>query len=213
MLEAQWPVTASPFVPADHWSYAVLRRLDNIGKLPPGADVARRTMPQEEIAALLTYALQQDSSGRAAGYLHKFREEFAAPGARGLARLDASGAALYQREYGRVRAGVGYDTVWTGVRPQDDESDVVARARTAIALAPAAAALAVESGRITELQLVLASSAVGLWAGRRELGYSSAHGGGILLDTHRFDALDNVLTLNGEQNDVEPFFWSARASI
>lgn len=237
-LEAQWPATASPFIPADHWSYAVLRRLDAAGLLPRGADVARRSMPQEEIAGLLRHASEQDASSVLAAYLTRFREELAAPQARVISWLDRSAHAGYDVSTDRVRAGIGYDTVWTGARRIDDISEMDAGVRLAVSARQLAAAVATDRNGIGELQLVLAASALGVWVGRKDLGFATGSGGGLVLDQHRFDGggvflsrplalpvvgatrfemhfskVDNVLNLNDEENKIRPWFWTARASF
>ena len=130
-LPAQTP--ASPFLPADHWTHGVLRRLDAAGLLPPGSDVARRSMPQEEVATLLQHAASADSAGVAAGYLQKFREEFNAPREHGLTLADASVRGSYFVESDQVIAGVGYDSVWTGAIELDDEREGQALIRAGFA--------------------------------------------------------------------------------
>ncbi|MGQ0560345.1 MAG: capsule assembly Wzi family protein [Gemmatimonadota bacterium] len=149
-----------------------------------------------------------------------------------------SSLASYHMRENQVLAGIGYDTVWTGARPLDDERDGEAVVRGSVTGPFYAAAAGIEGGRVDELQLVLATGILGLWAGRRQLGYASAHGGGIVLDAARFDAIggfvrrplrlpllgatrfethlsriDNVLNRDGVERNTEPWFWTARAAF
>lgn len=216
----------------------MLRRLDDAGLLPRGADVARRSIPQEEIAALLAHAVARDSTSAAADYLIAFRREFYPVAPHGITRVDGTMRGYYQFGINRVLAGRGYDWLWTGARPIDDDNHAGAAARTAVASRYVAAAITGENSGISELQLAISSRRIGVWAGRKEVGYAVAHGGGIVLNQHEMDAaglflpapvmvpvlgalrfemqltrIDNVLNLNNTENDIEPFFWSARGSI
>lgn len=237
-VAAQWPGTTAAFLPADHWSHRVLRRLDAAGLLPPGSDIGRGSIPQDEIVALLAFAAGTDTTGPAASYLHRFREEFAPAGDGVGSRLNASMLGMYSASEGRVRAGVGYDTVWTGARPINDQSDIDGLVRITISSRHLAGALAATRDGVEELQVVLATGAVGAWAGRRELGFATPAGGGIVMNSARLDGagvfltrppripllgllrfelhaakIDNVLALNGSQNIVEPWLLTGRASL
>lgn len=237
-LAAQWPKATTPFLPADHWSHRVLRRLDVAGLVPSGSDIGRSSMPQEEMAALLAFAAGNDTTGPAASYLHRFREEFTPAREDGWTRFDASALGMYSVGEDQVRAGIGYDTVWTGARPVDDQSDIDGLIRTAVGSRHLGGALVVTSDGVEELQVVLATGAVGVWGGRRELGYATAAGGGILMNKARLDGIgvfltrplnvplfghlrfemhgakiDNVLSLNGTQQAVEPWLLTGRASL
>jgi hypothetical protein len=196
--------------------------------LPRGADVARASIPQEEIAALFSYAAQADSAGRVAKYLGQFREEF------GIGYATAG----FRRSTGQVLAGVGYDDVWSGPTPVDDASKRISSLRGALTAPHLGGAIALTERKVSELQAVLTAKAVGLWAGRKEIGYTTNHGGPIVLNAHSFDAvglfltrplmlpvlgavrfethlskIDNVLNMNGAQNRIEPWFWTARGSF
>ena len=236
-LQAQWPASASPFVPAGHWSYALLRRLDDRGLLPPGSDVARVSIPQEEIAALLAFAAQTDSVA-AARYLRLFREEFSAPNGKAFSIVDFSGGAGYRRDRGRVYPGIGYGDVWTGVRAEKDTSGLFEHLRAAFVYGAFAGAISSEEQRLTEAELVVSGARVGGWLGRKPSGYATAHSGAIVLTDHTFDgggvflaqpinlpalgavrfeaqlsSIGNVLNLSGQENHFNPYFWSARFSF
>jgi hypothetical protein len=216
----------------------VLRRLAAAGLLPPGSDIARASIPQDEIVALLAFAAASDANGPAAAYLHRFREEFASARAGDGSRLSASVLGLYRVRNDQVRAGIGYDTVWTGARFVDDENEVDGVVRVSAGSRYLAGALAANSGGLEELQVVLAAGAVGIWGGRRVLGYATPAGGGIVFNEARLDGagvfltrparvpllgqvrfelhgskIDNVLALNGMQNAVEPWLLTGRASV
>jgi hypothetical protein len=230
--EAQVNVPASPFVSPGHWSYSVLRRLDHAGRLPRGADVARQSMPQEEIASLLTHA-------NATAYLARFRKEFKAPGA-GFSMLGAATTVGYLSAHGNVAPGIGYDTAnWSGARPLGDDDDVFANTRVGVAYAGwSGGALQQGKDGLDEAQLVLAKGYLGGWIGRRRLGYAMGDGGGLVVNNHRFDGagvflpkplrlpllgpvrfemhaarIDNVLNRDGVEQDTEPWFWTARGSF
>ncbi len=214
----------------------MLRRLDYAGRLPPGADLARQSIPQEEIAALL----QAVDHPRARVYFEHFRAEFLAPRTDTVSWLERASVLGYERTDGNHAPGVGYDSIaWSGARPLEDESKGRAGVRVGAALAPHfAAAIMTDVGAIDELQLNATAGWLGAWLGRREIGYGMGEGGGLVLNQNRLDAagvfltrplrlpllgaarfemhvaqIENVLNLNGVQRDIEPWFWTARGSI
>jgi hypothetical protein len=212
----------------------VLRRLDQAGLLAGGADVARQTIPQEEIAALLQSAQHE----RAQLYLENFRAQFHAPKPTGVSLLGYTGSLHYRHTEGVYAPGIGYDSIaWTGARRVDDRSELGGSARLGAALAPHVAA-ALGLFVHPEAQLVGTAGPVGAAIGRRQLGYGVGEAGGLVLDAHRLDAaslfltrplrlpvlgatrfemhlaqIDNVLNLNGTQREIDPWFWTARGSI
>ena len=238
--EAQVTPPASPFLSADHWSYRVLRRLDNAGLLPTGADLARQSIAQEEAARLLAHA----DSAQGTNYLAQFRKDFRAP-RRGFvqqtARLGVRGRS------GALAPGIGYDTLaWTGARPLEDATDFIYALATGLTYAPHfALAVASDLGGDddVESQLVFTAGYFGAWAGYRYLGYGTGEGGGLVLNNFlnqsgsvpqfgvflprplrlpllgnvRFEMhagkIDNVLNLNGAERDIEPWFWTGRGSF
>jgi hypothetical protein len=232
----QAPPPASPFLPGHHWTQRVLRRLDHAGLLPGGADLARQTIPQDEVAALLEAA----HTPQAHHYLEHFREEYAAPRPGKLSFVERAGVLGYHRTSDQYGPGTGYDSIaWTGAHHLEDESDVLAQLRLGAALAPYLAAnLVFENSEVDEAQFVAAVGLLGGWVGQREIGYGVAHGGGIVLNAHaltggglfftrplnlpvlgpiRFEMhlakIDNVLNLNDEEHEIEPWFWTARGSF
>jgi hypothetical protein len=225
---------ASPFVSPDHWSYRVLRRLDAAGLLPRGADVARQTIPQEEIAALLGASQHP----RATAYLRHFRREYHNPESPGF--YHSSLRLSYSRSDDLVAPGTGYDVAnWSGARDLEDVDDRDAGAAVSFSVTDwLALGVAQATDKFAELQLVLSHKIAGAWIGRREIGYAVGDGGGLVLNAHRFDGagifltrplrlpivgatrfethvsrIDNRLNLSGTENPIDPWFWTARASF
>jgi hypothetical protein len=206
--------------------------------LPRGADVARRSIPQEEIGALLEFAAQQDTAAFIRGYVRQFREEFVALRDSSKVRLSGSLSSDYHRTHNLTLAGVGYDTVWTPRATPTDEHDGSAGGRGTLTARYFAAAAAVSSSSLSELQAVIASRRVGLWAGRKDGGYATPYGGGIVLNSARLDGvgvfltrpltlpivgpirfesqvtqIHNVLLLHQQQFELKPYLLSARGSF
>lgn len=234
---AQRPLGASPFLPPDHWSYAVLRRFDAAGLLPPGSDLARQGIPQAEIDSLLAFAAGEDSAGIGAQYLRKYRQELTARSSN-IPHFNVSTLAAYHVTEDQLLAGVGVDTFWVAGEETEDERGASALLRSSLASPYFGGAIAVSNRRVSELQAVLASSTVGLWAGRRQLGFGTAHSGGIVTDDARLDAIgvflarplslpvvkhirfemhvsqiDNVLNFGGVERATEPWYWTGRGSF
>ena len=205
----------------------MLRRLDHAGSLPRGADVARRAIPQEEIAHLLA----------GTPYIDRFREEFPDPGNR---RFSSSLELGYRISTTPVAPGIGYDADnWSGARELDDESEPIYAPRVAyIATDWLAGVLGTQRDGDPDAQLILASRLVGAWFGERELGYGIGDGGGIVVANNdlvggglfltrpldlpiigatRFEMhlskVRNVLARDNSQNKTEPWFWTARGSF
>ena len=234
---------ASPFISPGHWSYRVLHRLDNAGLFPPGADLARQSIPQEEVAALL--ALADSTAGTS--YLAEFRKEFKAAGRGFVQREVAIGARALKDAYA---PGVGYDTLaWTGARALDDDTDFLYGVSIGLTYAPHFAlglntftTPAAADGDI-ESQIIATAGYAGAWLGFRRLGYGTGNGGGLVLNNYlnqsgsfpqfgvflprplhlpllgpvRFEMhageIDNVLNFNGAERAIEPWFWTARGSF
>lgn len=238
--EAQVTPPASPFISAEHWSFDVLRRLDDAGLLPRGADLARQSIPQEEAARLLAYA----DSAAATHYLERFRREFKAPG-RGFVQQNMGAVARGIRN--AFAPGIGYDTLaWTGARALDDATDWRYAFSMGLTYAPhLAIGLDAEIGGddVAASQFIFTAGHFGAWTGFRPLGYGVGNGGGLVLNEFlnqnggvpqfgvflpralrmpllghvRFEMhagkIDNVLNLNGAQRELEPWFWTARGSF
>ena len=205
----------------------MLRRLDDAGALPRGVDVARKTMPQEEIAQLLSNT----------PYHARFREEFPDPATRNVnASLDLG----YRIHTDGVAPGIGYDNLnWTGPRELDDESDgIYAPHVTFNPTRWLAVTLGTQNDGDADAQLVIAGGRVGAWVGAREMGYGVGNSGGLVVDNNdllgggvfltrplrlpligltRFEMhaskIDNVFNISGAQEEVEPWFWTARGSF
>lgn len=235
-LAAQTAPPASPFLTSDHWSYRVLRRLDNAGLLPAGADVARRTIPEEEIAALLEAAHQKLPTA----YLEHFRSEFSAARPHSFSVPHRETRIGYRTARGQFAPGIGYDSLnWSGARALADDTDEFGGVRFSATLTRyVALGVMTDNDRFEEAQLVGSAGIVGAWLGRRELGYATGVGGGLILNPHTFDGagvfltrplrlpllgplrfemhvsqVDNVLNYNGEEFELEPWFWTARGSF
>jgi len=238
---------SSAFVPPDHWSYSALRRLDALGWLQPGSDPGRRTVPQQELRLLLDSAVERSADHPIArAYRERFSEEFRA--GTGFSFTDARVEAGVRTAEGSALAGEGYlaDGEWTGARPLDDEEGVDARARAAVADGPFAAALGLEQSgsksSIGELHGVLASSTIGLWGGRRQLGVGFSRHGSIALTNAEFDGaglflnrpvvlpsflrhlgpirveahvtqIDNIVNAFGAEQRTEPYLHASRFSF
>lgn len=212
----------------------MLRRLDHAGLLPAGSDAARQAIPQDEMAALLAYAAADSAETAADVYLHEFNDEFT-PRA---GAVDLSTLAFYDLRENHVLAGVGFDTVWTGARADRDVSTANAVVRASFASPHIGLAAGVDRDHLNELQAVLGLGAIGVWAGRRELGYGVGQGGGIVLDHTRLDGagvflerplrlpvvgpirfemhvsqIENVLNYLNVQRTTDPYFWTARGTI
>jgi hypothetical protein len=226
---------ASPFVTPGHWSYGVLRRLDHAGVLPAGSDLARQSIPQEEIAALLGYA----DSTAGTSYLPQFRIEFKEPRAGKLTVLERTVVMGYRWTTDRYAPGVGYDSLnWAGARSLDDDADYLYGFRISTAYAPYFAIGADLVAELGEAQLVGTAGYFGAWIGRRAIGYGSGESGGLVLNAHplngggvymprplrlpllgrvRFEMhasqIDNVLNFNGSEDEIDPWFWTARGSF
>ncbi len=237
LAEAQVNPPASPFLSPDHWSYGVLRRLDDAGLLPRGADVARQSIPQEEIAAWLAVA----DSARGTSYALRFRREYRAARPAAFGVLESSLQLGYRWTTEPVAPGIGYDpATWQDARLLPDDDDFRYGSRLAVAYAPHLSAAADFTGDVDDWfwQVNGMAGHVGGWVGRRVLGYATGDGGGLVLDNYplagggvyltkplrlpvlgatRFEMhltrIDNVLNLNGVQRETEPWFWTARGSI
>lgn len=226
---------ASPFLSPGHWSYGVLRRLDHAGWLPRGADIARQSMPQEEIASLLALV----DSARGTNYLRRFRAEFTAARPDSVTVLQRTVETGYRWHNDLFAPGIGYDSLnWTGARRLDDETEYLYGFRFGVSLYDHFALGARIAGNDPEYQATATAGYLGAWLGQRKIGYGVGAGGGLVLNAHellgggvyiprplrlpllgavRFEMhaaqIDNVLNLNGVEREIEPWFWTARGSF
>lgn len=237
----------SAFVPPDHWAYGALRRLDATGWLPDGSDPGRRSIPQHELRAFFDSAVARSEGHRLArAYAARFAEEFRT--GEGFHVTDARAGVFARRSEGTALAGEGYiaEGEWTGARAAGDQNLVGADIRAAFAGGAFAAAVGLEQtsdeADIAEAHAVLASSTIGAWAGRREIGFGFSTHGAIALTSARFDGgglflnrpvvlpsflrhigpirlelhltrIDNVVNAFGEQHTTEPWLHAARFSF
>ena len=238
---------ASAFIPPEHWVYSALRRLDALGWLPGGSDPGRRSIPQHELRALLDSAVARSSGHTVAeAYAQRFAEEFRTGD--GFHVTDARVGASAQRTEGRALAGEGYvaENEWSGARIVADQELLGADLRAAIAGGPFAAAVSLqqtnEDGSLSEAHAVLASSALGAWAGRRDTGFGYSTHGAIALTNAQFDGggvflnrplmlpsflryigpirlelhltrVGNIVNAFGEQHRTDPWLHAARFSF
>jgi hypothetical protein len=212
-----------------------LRRLDRAGVLPRGSDVARQSMPQEEIAALLAYA----DSVRGTNYLPEFRQEFRPARRDTLTSIRQTLITGFRWTKDLFAPGIGYDTAnWSGARPRADERDYLYGFRLAAAFAPHFA-VGADLAEIddADVQLNVSAGYFGAWVGQRPLGYGVGNSGGLVLNAHTLlgggvflpkplhlpalgpvrlemhvSQIDNVLNLNSVERAIEPWFWTARLS-
>ena len=192
--------TASPWLPADHWSVAAVGRLDALGLLPP-FDATARQHTSVRVAMLLREAVRaavalgpgSDAALRLAeGYERRFAEEWPHAFARAvsaegayLATSVASG--LVVRENARLAGGYTPDRDWTGPRPLRDTRSAGGAVHAGGAAGRHIAATVSATGagavwRVTQLALDVTAGPAGVWIGRRAPGYSPSRGGGLVLD-------------------------------
>lgn len=216
----------------------------------PAARADART--RSDAAPARTGVASRDAALRLArAYRDRFREEFPATTRAladslrdGLRRLDGSvRAGLIVRE-GRVLAGAGYenDEDWSGPVALGDVQSAAVSTRLAAAFFPSLAVVVVpardgERWTLAEGYATVVWRSLGIWAGRRTIGFSSAHSGGIVLDSRvPFDGagiylsdpvtlpwfldvlgpihLETFLTQVDESGPVDrPWMWSSRAAL
>jgi hypothetical protein len=238
---AQIAPPASPFLSHEHWSHAVLRRLDHSGVLPRGADLGRETIPQEEIAAMLAVA----DSALGTRYLEQFRAEFKAPKPSGFTFVQEDAVAGYRAVEDAYAPGIGFDSIaWTGARPIDNDADFFYSAGVGLTWGRhLALGFGGDVQDDIEVQFVTTAGYFGAWLGWRTLGYGVGDGGGIVVNDYlnnhpRFPMwgvflprplrvpllgpvrvemhlgkVENVLNLQQQQNEIDAWFWMARGSF
>lgn len=195
-VAAQTPSAATPFLAPDHWALAAARRLSDLGAAPDGYDPGLRAYP---VGALADVFARAAASAQAPSFVRSLATSWAdrleeetgvsatAAGALTVAPLAGRIAAGVEDRTGRVATGVGYfDFDWTGAEPLPDARGGVSGLR--LSAAPAAWLAVVAEPRYRDgdvrfgdTNLVIASPAVGLWAGRRTQGYGIGASGGIVL--------------------------------
>lgn len=230
MAQSVVPELATPFLPADHWALGAARRLEAAGLAPEGFGGGSRSRTQREIAALFERAELQaelhapELAALARAYRLRFAEEFRWTMDVDLlheaeSSLQGLGAQLrvgYEESRGRVLTGVGYDseTDWTGALPVPDWRGSASALAVSLALPPFLAlsvspAYRADDWVLDEGHLTAILGSVGLWAGRRAVGFHPGAGGGIVLSGGRyFDGgglfLDDPVHLPGWLSYVGP---------
>lgn len=184
---------ASPFVPQDHWSISVLRRLVLVGAVESPVVIGRRTLSRSEIAAALrdaagAAATDESMAGRA---LRRFIEEFptADPDRVNGASIHAAPTLGFERLDGRLATGTGRAAPGEPSGPPARVADhtggtaglaITGRfARWATVLVEGG--YAGDDWRLTSAHATLALGPVLFWGGRRPIGFGPGEGGGIVL--------------------------------
>lgn len=201
-LRAQVPArAASSHLEPGHWAVAAAQRLAALGFAPEGFGWGERALTVREVRRVLQIAAERAPvdaprhAELARGYLERFDEEFrAAPAAldessRGAVhRSSGSFDAGYSRREGGVLAGVGYNNEddWTGAIPASDSSTPFAGATLRLAAHPhlvfdVAAQYNDQEIGIRGGEIVAAWRNLGIWVGRRRIGFGPGAGGGIVL--------------------------------
>jgi hypothetical protein len=185
---------ASPPLPEEHWAARAAMRAEMMG-LAPAYFPAQRSVPRHVVAAALEEAVRS-ARGRPAmealarGWWARFVEEFPEYGvaepAGGVELLGRSLSGGYAEARGRLSPGIGYQGSEQPPRPIADESGLAAGGMGSVALGRHAT-LFLESSLVGD-EAALArwdvSAGAGGWAfsaGRQEIGYGPARGGGIVL--------------------------------
>ncbi|HEX7050674.1 MAG TPA: capsule assembly Wzi family protein [Longimicrobiales bacterium] len=208
------PRFATPFIGPDHWSLRAARRLDALGLADPGFPWGERLLTRRELAALFQKAAIEatrrapEFAPLALAYLDRFVEEFPAT----VAALDRAredgfqmmGGAVhmrYERHDGRVRTGTGMrptDPDWTTPAPIPDASVRASDIQLSAALRPHVAATVMTTSRsitadggtaydrlaLAEGHVTATWGDVGVWFGRRAIGFGAGASGGIVLRAH-----------------------------
>lgn len=173
-------------------------------------------------------------------YLPHFRSEFRAVRPQRFSLPHRETRIGYRSADGAYAPGIGYDSLnWSGARPRAEDEGQFGGVRLSATWSPyIALGIMSDNNELEEGQLVGAVGPVGAWLGRREIGYATGDGGGLVLNPQTFDAaglfltrpltlpllgpirfemhvskIDNVLNFNNEQFETEPWFWTARGSF
>ncbi len=257
-VQAQVPDrAATTHLDPGHWAVAAAQRLAALGLAPDGFGWGERALTVREVRRVLQVAAERAPTDAprlaelAQGYLARFDEEFGAalssdaaigrvPARRPAGTVDAG---VYHRE-GMVRGGVGYNNAddWTGAIPVGDVSTPFAGATLRLDAHPRLAFDIAARYDDRELEIGRAEIStgwrnLGLWIGRRRMGFGPGAGGGIVLTG--IEALDGVglgsldpfnpggplehlgpIRFQGAISRVrngdrirDPWFWTARLSL
>lgn len=225
------PLFASPFLPPGHWAYGAVRRLEALGLAPEGFGGGTRPRTEREVAQLFELAQLQaeleapELAPLVGGYRLRFLDEFPrtswfvtrGEAAEGWEVLGGRAVAGYRRHRGRVETGVGYDSEvdWTGTRPRPDLRESMSSITANAVFAPYLALSVTPANhggrwKLDAAHLVATRGPLGLWLGRRSLGFHPGIGGGIVLTESRtFDGggifLDSPVHLPWILRHLGPF--------
>lgn len=198
----------SAMLEADHWAHAAIQRLEAWGAVPVIYARGAPSLGQAEALRLLraaAAAAEDPVVARAAhAYAERLQEEIV-PAIGGAA--DSFDPVFGHRSIGwiglefgdrrgDVLAGIGYDnaTDWTGARPVPGERGGRAELgwsavpHRAVAL-EATMSVDGEGAALRSGQVTFVGRGVGVWAGRRTVGYATGSSGGIVLSPATFDAV------------------------
>lgn len=213
-VRAQQKKAAEAFTPSDHWSREALRRLAEVGLIEPGAVLASWPMRRSDVREQLRLAVGNSERleiselrSLARAFLASFNEEFPDQSTKrlGLAGRIEDG---WDAKAGLLRAGTtfwveGVGWRYPGPSPADNASTPFA-AGTLSALAAehlsasVTARIGTSGADVRETYVAGRAGAVDLWAGRRGLGFGSAHGesfvlsGGSLFNGGGVEVIDGV---------------------
>lgn len=170
--------TASPLLPAGHWSVAAAHRAEAMG-LAPDFFPAQGGASRAEVGDALTAAAER--SPQAAGWLARFREEYPDSGS----WLGGSGGAGYRREQGRLVPAAGIGESRTVPAPLPNRSETFVAGEGAARLGPHLAAWARIAATDREVEareweVVARLGGAALSLGRAPVAYG-APGGGLVL--------------------------------
>ena len=222
---------ASPFLPPGHWAYGAARRLEALGLAPEGFGGGTRPRTERELAQLFDQAELQaelqapELAPLVRGYRLRFLDEFPrtswavtrGEAVAGWELLGGRARAGYERHRGRVETGIGYDpeTDWTGTRPRPDRRESMSSITANAVFAPYLALSVTPANRGGRWELdaghvVANRGPLGLWLGRRSVGFHPGIGGGIVLTESRaFDGggifLDSPVHLPWILRHLGPF--------
>lgn len=237
---------ASPFLPTDHWALEAVRRLNAAGLAGPGVDPVSRSLTVAEAIRRLETAAEEaaEASPEMAALVESYRSRLAAelgvePPVQPTRRVYGEAFLGYATESGVLEPGTSTPSFeeWFGPRARSDAHgsrvDVRLAADVGSHLAAAMSVGAIGShAYVDEAYLVTGVSALGLWLGRRPVGYRVGRGGGVVLDSLSVDGLGLFLTrpvdlpvvgpirLETDLSRVDdngtigrPYFWSSRLSL
>lgn len=187
---------ASPLLPPEHWAVEAVWRIEALG-LVPGYLAAERSIPRAAAGEVLRAAAEEARTedapwaDLAADWVARFEEEFPetaafADGA-GPRLLGSAAGVGYRHRRGAVSPGLGeFAPEVTGPAPLADldegwiAAEVAARVAAPLTLS-ATPRLGTEGAELRRWEADLAWRNWALVAGRGEVGYGVARGGGVLL--------------------------------